>query len=217
MSDDELRALARAAIEGGDEAARMRAIAVAIRSGHEPIKWAQIAAHLGDSACRKVINFVPLKKKTRQKLRPWMWGLKPGGKEAFIRAGMAVIRRVYSIQNDSGRLRFPRADGIAAAIEAWTRCPCPKHEGSIEGYLASDFRGWPQRSMCIPCARACLSYSLPYVRRLISQVASHAVDELYEIYATGGGSHTELVAQAEEDLKAAITAELLPWALSKLL
>ncbi len=160
MSDDDLRALERAAATG-DVQDGARWLTARRRVGSLTAWWLELAAYLGDPAANVALLVerpickcptaglrhsarCPLTGKTTAEtptafrvpwpLFNWLTNL-PANSEVLVRAAVAVEPLAVASAEAA-----PRRAALRTGLEAWVACPCPKHADPLRSGARSSRR-----------------------------------------------------------------------------
>ena len=200
MTDANLRDLERRFRASGsveDEAAYLRA---RVQAGELEQSRLELAAHCGDPAASIALPT----RAASEGLRAWTAGLRSQGQAVATRAAVACGHVAYpawaGVEESVVGLRWTkdqRAAALAAiqAAEHWVQCPCDRHAEAarVAGHLVSR---WPSPECCFEFVAGTAWTKNPATSGWFPTAVS-----------------TACMLTSEDQVRAAVQAELVPWAL----
>lgn len=202
MTDARLRSLARDAAQG-DPHAHTRLLLERVRVGDLSEERLRLAAYLGDEAASAVVgpdvpSFGGLDAANA------VLGLKSYGPAVFVRAAIAAASLLEPIPTE-----------VVDSLQAWLACPCDDHGRGVRGSARrAELGEWDPRHIGAVVLVTRLA-SAPATRgggcKVVVNDSGRAVGWLCRGRPRRGRYVT--TARDEEEVRAAVVAALLPWAL----
>ena len=140
MSDEELRELERRFRETGSVEDHVAYLKGRLRAGAVTPERLACAAFLGDAAAQQAVEARAPEPWELSDRDIWIARIKPVGKEALVRAVIAVSRRALAVWERGPDDRRPRA--AVEAAEAWVRSPTEElRKAADAAYADADAAG----------------------------------------------------------------------------